>query len=273
MRTLHQPSLIPIAKDLQPIFQLPTSNLESPSLYTHNDLKFSGIVLPCPMSQFPQTSNLPPRLPSRRPLANPEAPASMIPHPTGSRPASALSRPCHSTSHLQPANGHSYPQIDYEQTKKEIIQIQRQDFFYPQINCAFFARELGPSFSFLCSSPFWAPNPTQIAPVKMIPSQLSTFGCLLLFPPSSQHDHKLNRSQLAENKGPDLSQIATKIESQPGGKTGVLGLFGSLPTPHFLALPVPSGAEGPVPPVPSVVEGSGAEGPTRTPQFRDEGRP
>src|SRR5713226_6027916 len=75
--------------------------------------------------------------------------------------------------------------------------------------------------------------PTQIALVKMIPSQLSTFDCQLLFPPNSQHDHKLNWSQLAENKGPGLFQIATKIETQPGGKTGVLGLCSSHPNPHL----------------------------------------
>jgi hypothetical protein len=200
------------------------------------------------MSQFPHTSHLPRRLPSGRPLASPEAPASMIPHPTGSRPASVLSHPCPSTPHLQPANGRFYPQIDCEQTKKQIIQIQRHHFSYPQIFCAFFASEPGPSFSFLCSPPFWAPNPSQIALVKMIPSQLSTFDCQLLFPPKSQQNHKLNRSQFAENKGPDLSQIATKIETQQGSKTGGIGLFGSHLTPHLLALPA------------------------LLPQFRDEGR-
>jgi hypothetical protein len=210
-------------------------------------LKFPRIVLPCPMSQFPQTSHLPRRLPSGRPLARPEDPTSMIPHPTGSRPASALSHPCPAASHLPPANGRFYPQIDHEQTKKQIIQIQRHNFFYPQINCAFFAREPGPSF--LCNSPFWAANPSQIAPVKIIPSQLSTFGCQLLLPPKSQHSHKLNRSQLPENKGPDLSQIATKTKTQPGGKSEVLGLCSGLSNSQLLALP------------------------TLTPQFRDEARP
>src|SRR6266852_1327421 len=30
-----------------------------------------------------------------------------------------------------------YPQIDYAQTKQQVIQIQRHHFFYPQIFCAF----------------------------------------------------------------------------------------------------------------------------------------
>src|SRR5713226_7065754 len=56
--------------------------------------------------------------------------------------------------------------------------------------------------------------PTQIALVKMIPSQLSTFDCQLLFPPNSQHTHKLNSPYLIENKGSDLSQITTKMQMQ-----------------------------------------------------------
>ena len=56
--------------------------------------------------------------------------------------------------------------------------------------------------------------PTQIAPVKMIPSQLSTFDCKLLFPPSSQHDHKLNSFYLIENKGSGSLLIATKMQMQ-----------------------------------------------------------